>query len=67
MTKDGREVGVVTSPAVSPRVGAIGLAILDADVAEDGASVDVAMGEGTTTATVGPLGILDPAKERPRA
>jgi aminomethyltransferase len=67
VTKDGREVGIVTSPAVSPRVGAIGLAILDADVAEDGTVVDVAMGDGTANATVGPLGILDPAKERPRA
>lgn len=67
VTKDGREVGVVTSPAVSPRVGAIGLAILDTAVADDGTRLDVAMAEGTATATVGPLGILDPGKERPRA
>jgi len=31
VTADGRQVGTVTSPAVSPRVGTIGLAILDAD------------------------------------
>jgi aminomethyltransferase len=67
VTKDGHEVGVVTSPAVSPRVGAIALAILDASVAEDGTVLDVAMTEGTAAATVGPLSILDPTKERPRA
>jgi aminomethyltransferase len=63
VTKDGREVGVVTSPAVSPRVGTIGLAILDADVASDGAVVEV---DGVA-AEVAPLSILDPKKERPRA
>jgi aminomethyltransferase len=67
VTKDGRQVGVVTSPAVSPRVGTIGLAILDADAANEGDRLDVAVGEGTVPATVGPLSILDPAKERPRA
>jgi aminomethyltransferase len=67
VSKDGREVGVVTSPAVSPRVGTIGLAILDADVATDGTTLDVALGETSAPATVGPLGILDPAKQRPRA
>ncbi|MFI5045300.1 MAG: aminomethyltransferase family protein, partial [Acidimicrobiales bacterium] len=35
VTKDGRAVGTVTSPAVSPRLGTIGLAILDASVAVD--------------------------------
>ena len=67
MTADGREVGKVTSPAVSPRVGTIGLAILDTDAATEGAKVEVAVGEGTAPATVEPLSILDPAKERPRA
>jgi glycine cleavage system aminomethyltransferase T len=67
VTKGGREVGTVTSPAVSPRVGAIGLAILDRDVAGEGETLDVAVGEGTAPATVEPLSILDPKKERPRA
>ncbi|MGE5227358.1 MAG: aminomethyltransferase family protein [Planctomycetaceae bacterium] len=62
VTKDGREVGVVTSPAVSPRVGTIGLAILDTDVAADGEKVEV---DGVA-AEVGPLSILDPEKRRPR-
>ena len=67
VTKDGREVGVVTSPASSPRLGTIGLAILDADVANDGEKVEVAVEDGTTPATVEVLSLLDPNKERPRA
>jgi dimethylglycine dehydrogenase len=66
VTKDGREVGVVTSPASSPRVGTIGLAVLDADVATDGEKVEVAVGDGSAAATVAPLSILDPQKRRPR-
>lgn len=67
VTSDGAGVGIVTSPAVSPRAGTIGLAILDAASAVDGQKVDVAVGEGAAPATVEPLSILDPAKERPRA
>jgi aminomethyltransferase len=67
VTKDGREVGVVTSPATSPRLGVIGLAILDADVATDGEKLDVAVEGGTASATVDALSSLDPNKERPRA
>jgi aminomethyltransferase len=67
VTKDGREVGVVTSPASSPRLGTIGLAILDADVASDGEKVEVAVEGGTASATVDVLSALDPNKERPRA
>jgi aminomethyltransferase len=63
VTKDGAEVGVVTSPADSPRVGPIGLAILDAAAAEDGTKVEVA----GTVATVAALSILDPDKTKPRA
>lgn len=66
VTKDGREVGVVTSPAASPRLGTIGLAILDADVANDGEKVEVAVEGGTAPASVQALSLLDPAKERPR-
>jgi aminomethyltransferase len=69
VTRDGTQVGVVTSPAVSPRVGTIGLAILDTEAADDGTTLDVAISEGSATASaeVAPLSILDPKKERPRA
>jgi aminomethyltransferase len=67
VTRDGREVGVVTSPAVSPRLGTIALAILDADAATDGEKVEVAVGDGTAAAKVDVLSALDPNKERPRA
>jgi aminomethyltransferase len=66
VTKDGEEVGVLTSPAVSPAFGPIGLAILRTDVAAEGTAVDVALGEGTIGATVDVLAILDPEKRRPR-
>jgi glycine cleavage system T protein (aminomethyltransferase) len=67
VTRDGEEVGVLTSPAPSPRYGPIGLAILRADVAQEGTQVDVAVGDGTTGATVDVLAIHDPAKQRPRS
>jgi aminomethyltransferase len=63
VTKDGADVGVVTSPAESPRVGPIGLAILDTAVAEDGTKVEV----GGAVATVAALSILDPEKKKARA
>ena len=63
VTKDGTEVGTVTSPVESPRLGSIGLAILDAELAEDGTTLEV----GNTKATVAPLAILDPQKQKPRA
>ncbi|MGZ4110018.1 MAG: aminomethyltransferase family protein [Actinomycetota bacterium] len=63
VTKDGNEVGVVTSPAVSPRLGTIGLAILDADAAVDGEKVEV----GDAVATVAGLSLYDPEKRRPRS
>jgi aminomethyltransferase len=67
VARDGGEVGVATSPAVSPRVGTIALAILDAGAANEGEKVEVAAGDGAAPATVEPLSILDPNKERPRA
>ena len=67
VTKDGVEVGVVTSPALSPRLGTIGLAILDAAVATDGEKVEVVVGDGTAAATVDVASPYDPKKERPRA
>src|SRR5918994_5418607 len=53
VTKDGDEVGVLTSPATSPAYGPIGLAILRSDVATEGTTVDVALGAGTIGGTVG--------------
>jgi aminomethyltransferase len=67
VTRDGEEVGVLTSPAISPRFGNIGLAILRSDVAEDGSTVEVALGDGTVSATVDVLAIYDPQKRRPRS
>jgi glycine cleavage system aminomethyltransferase T len=58
---------VLTSPATSPAHGPIGLAILRSDVADDGTKVDVALGEGTTGATVDVLAVHDPEKRRPRS
>jgi aminomethyltransferase len=66
VTKGGRQVGTVTSPASSPRLGTIGLAILDAAVAHDGERSDVAVGEGTVGAEVAPVNLYDPEKRRPR-
>jgi aminomethyltransferase len=67
VTKDGVQVGVVTSPASSPRLGTIALAILNADAAEEGDKVEVAVGDATVPATVDVLSLLDPRKEKPRA
>ena len=67
VTKDGAEVGVVTSPAVSPRLGTIALAILDAGVANDGEKVEVAVGDETAAATVDVASPYDPEKKKPRA
>jgi aminomethyltransferase len=65
---DGDEtVGVLTSPADSPRFGPIGLAVLRTDRAVPGTRVSVEHGDGTLTGTVDVLAIYDPAKERPRA
>ena len=66
VTKDGEQVGVMTSPAVSPTYGPIGLAVLRTDVAVEGASVQVALGEGMVDAKVDVLAIHDPEKRRPR-
>ena len=64
---DGREVGVLTSPARSPRFGPIGLAILARDAAEPGTRVQVHADDGPIEGTVDVASILDPNKERPRS
>ena len=67
VTKDGEEVGVLTSPAISPRLGNIGIAILRTDMAIDGDRLEVAIGEDVVGATVDVLAIYDPQKLRPRS
>ena len=62
VTKDGEEVGTLTSPTASPRFGPIGLAVLRSEVADDGNTLDV----GDVSATVATLSIYDPEKKRPR-
>ncbi len=66
VTKDGEEAGVCTSPTVSPRFGAIGLAIVRSQVATEGTRLEVALGDETAPATVAPLSIYDLEKKRPR-
>jgi aminomethyltransferase len=61
--RDGREVGVLTSAVVSPRLGTIGLAILETDAATDGTELEVDGAKGT----VGPLNQYDPERRRPRS
>lgn len=65
--KDGAQVGTLTSPTVSPRLGVIGLAVLRADEAIEENTVEFELGGGTAPATVKPLSLYDPDKRRPRA
>ena len=62
----GTEVGVLTSPAASPRYGRIGLAILESGVANVGERLEVDGDDGAIDATVDVLAIHDPNKRRPR-
>jgi aminomethyltransferase len=62
VSMQGAEVGTLTSPTMSPRYGAVGLAVLRADAAADGQSLEA----GGVKATVAPLAIDDPAKQKPR-
>jgi aminomethyltransferase len=67
VSRDGQEVGVLTSPTDSPRFGKIGVAVLRADQATLGNSVEVALGEGTVPGQVSELPIYDTEKARPRS
>jgi aminomethyltransferase len=68
VTTDGEGAGVLTSPAMSPVLGALGLAILPTEAATSGTEVHVAMPDGAAIrGTVDVLCVLDPKKERPRA
>lgn len=67
VTRDGEEVGVLTSPTDSPRFGKIGLAVVRSEHATRGGELEVAVGDQTTSATVDVLPIYDANKQRPRA
>jgi glycine cleavage system aminomethyltransferase T len=59
-------VGTLTSRTISPEYDAIALARIETAHAEDGVVVEVALGDGTMSATVAPLSVKDPDKVRPR-
>jgi aminomethyltransferase len=68
VTKDGEPAGTLTSPCESPTLGqVIGMAVLESRFATKGDQVDVAVGDGTVTATVSDFPIYDPEKTRPRS
>jgi glycine cleavage system aminomethyltransferase T len=68
VTKDGETAGTLTSPCESPTLGkVIGMAVLDTPLAVKGETVEVAVGDGTATATVEDFPIYDPEKTRPRS
>jgi aminomethyltransferase len=68
VTKDREPAGTLTSPCKSPTLGkVIGLAVLETRFATTGERVEVALGDGTTAATVESFPIYDPEKRRPRA
>jgi aminomethyltransferase len=67
VTVDGEEVGVLTSPTASPRLGTIGLAIVRTEYASVGNAVQVALGDGAVPAVVDIPSLYDPEKRRPRS
>jgi aminomethyltransferase len=67
VTREGEEIGVLTSPTDSPRFGKIGIAVVRSGFATPGTEVEVAVGDGTAPATVDVAPIYDTNKTRPRA
>ena len=67
VTKDGEEVGVLTSPTDSPRFGKIGLAVIESAQASVGNTLGVAVGDEIVSAAVDVLPIYDTEKKRPRS
>ncbi len=68
VTLHGEQVGTLTSPCQSPTLGqVIGMTVLDAAHAAEGATVEVVVGDGTARSTVDKLPIYDPEKSRPRS
>jgi aminomethyltransferase len=64
---DGAVVGTLTSPTDSPRFGLIGLAVIPTALADNGAMLEVVVGDGVAAATVDSLSIHDPEKLKPRS
>ncbi len=67
VTKDGEPVGTLTSPTKSSAFGVIGIASLRTDAATEGGKVDVAVGDGTASASNTHNSIYAPEKKRPRS
>ena len=69
VTVDGRDVGIVRSPCQSPTfdMQVIAMAAIERDLNVEGQELDVALGDGTVKATVGPFPLYDPGKKRPRS
>jgi aminomethyltransferase len=68
VTKDGSEVGIVRSPAGSPTFGEqLAMAAIDRALDSEGTKVEVALGDGTVSATVAPFPYYDTQKARPRS
>lgn len=66
--EDGEPVGILTSPAETPRFGRIGMAVIPTRLSAPGTNVEVALEDGSTArASVEGLPIYDPEKRRPRA
>ncbi len=64
--RDGTVVGTLTSRTISPEYGAIALARIATEHAQDGTVLEVVQGEQKRPATVAPLSIKDPGKLLPR-
>jgi aminomethyltransferase len=68
VTQDGREVGIVRSPAKSPTFGdQIAMAAIDRELNSEGTRVEVALGDGTVGASVAGFPLYDTEKTRPRS
>jgi aminomethyltransferase len=69
VTLDGRDAGNVRSPCQSPTfdMQVIAMAAIDRDLNVEGQELDVALGDGTVKAIVGPFPLHDTAKKRPRS
>jgi aminomethyltransferase len=68
VTQDGREVGIVRSPAKSPTFDEqIAMATIDRDLTSEGTRVEVALGDGNVGATVAAFPLYDTEKTRPRS
>jgi aminomethyltransferase len=69
VSSEGRDVGILRSPCQSPTfdMQVIGMAAIDRELVREGQRVDVALGDGTVAATVGPFPRYDTEKRRPRS